>query len=294
MAGAELETVLRYLDQHRPKERTLATVRGYLDAMVTMEPVAADVTVEPLAIGGVPAERLMTPGADPTRTLLYLHGGGYALGSAAAYRAFCGRIARAFGGATLVLDYRLAPEHPFPAGLDDAIAAARALLARPGGAAQLVVAGDSAGGGLALATLLSLRDAGDPLPRAAALMSPWVDLEGSGESNTTRAALDPIVSREGMQNLAQMYLGDRDRRAPLVSPTHAKLEALPPLFVQLGTREMQFDDVMLFGEKARRAGVSLDLEVWEGMVHVFQLFPVLPDAPQAIERLGAFLRSNVG
>ncbi len=140
---------------------------------------------------------------------------------------------------------------------------------------------------------MSLRDAGEPLPAAAALLSPWVDLEGSGASNTERASLDPIVTREGMQNLAAMYLGDRDRKHPLASPTYAKLDGLPPLLVHLGTREVQFDDVMTFVDKARRAGVAVESEVWDGMLHAFQLFPVLPDAGRALDRIGAFLRSKL-
>jgi acetyl esterase/lipase len=292
MESAEIQKVIEHLDRHRPKERTLATVRAYLEAMVSMEPAPPEVSAEPLVVGGVPAERLTTPGADTTRTLLYLHGGGYALGSPLAYRPFAGRIARAFAGAVVVVDYRLAPEHPFPAGLEDAIAATRALL-RTVGPTRLVVGGDSAGGGLALATLISLRDAGEELPAAAALLSPWVDLEGTGDSMQSRAALDPVVTREGMVNLAQMYLGDRSRREPLASPTYAKLERLPPMLVQLGTRELQYDDVMAFTLKLRSAGVAVDVEVWEGMLHVFQMFPVLADSARAIDRIGAYLRSRI-
>ena len=293
MASADIERVLRYLDQHRPAERTLAGARRYLEAMVAMEPAASDVATETITIGGVQADRLLPPGADTSRTLLYFHGGGYALGSAAAYRPFTSRIARAFGGATVVLDYRLAPEHPFPAGLDDAVSACRALLATGHSERRLALAGDSAGGGLVVATMLALRDAGEALPAAAALLSPWVDLEGSGDSMTSRAALDPIVGREGMQALSQMYLGDRDRRAPLASPTYATLEGLPPLLIQMGTRETQHDDGVAFAEKLRAAGVSVELEVWQDMLHVFQMFPVLPDAHRAVDRIGQFLRSKM-
>jgi len=293
MAYAEIEQVIQYLDRHRPTERTLATVRGYLDALVSMEPPAPDVSVELITVGGVPAERLMAPGNDPSRTLLYFHGGGYSLGSAKVYRPLAGRLARAFGGTTVVLDYRLAPENPFPAGKDDAVSATRALIREMGGPRRVVLGGDSAGGGLALATLLSLRDAGEPLPAAAALLSPWVDLEGTGESVTTRAALDPIISREGLTNLGQLYVGNHDKRDPLVAATYAKLEGLPPLLMQVGTREIQFDDAVTFVEKLRRAGVAIDFEIWEGMLHVFQLFPVLPDAQLAIDRIGSYLRSQV-
>jgi len=293
MAHAEVDQVLRYLAEHRPTERTLAAARGFVDAMVAMEPPLPDVTVESVTIGGVPAERLTPQGADLSRTFLYLHGGGYAFGSASGYRPFTSRLAHAFGGVTLALDYRRAPENPFPAGIDDTIAACRSLLSTVS-PSRVVVGGDSAGAGLALAALITLRDAGEPLPAAMALLSPWVDLEGSGESMTTRAALDPIVSREGMQILAAMYLGTRDRKDPLASPTYARLEGLPPTLVQVGTREAELDDVTLFAEKLRAANVQVELEVWEEMLHVFQMFPVLSDAWRAIDRIAQFLRSKTG
>jgi len=294
MSRPPLEIVRQYLDAHRPKERSLPRLGEYLSSMPNMEPVAADIQVTQLALGGVPCERVEAPGADESRTLLYFHGGGYAFGSPLAYRPFTGRIARAFGGPVVVVDYRLAPEHPFPAGLDDAVAACRALLARIGDARRLVLAGDSAGGGLVVSTLLTLRDAGEPLPAAAALLSPFVDLEGTGGSMVTRAALDPIVQREGIQNLAKMYLGDRDRKTPLAAPTHADLHGLPPLLLQTGTSETQFDDAVTFAEKLRRAGVEVTFESWQDMIHVFQMFPVFPEAQRAIDRIGEFLRATTG
>jgi monoterpene epsilon-lactone hydrolase len=290
MPQADIDQVLRYLTEHRPTERSLATGRAYVDAMLAMEPALPEVTVVSVVVGGVPAERLTPPGADLSRTLLYVHGGGYAFGSARGYRPLASRLARAFGGVTIVLDYRLAPEHPFPAGLDDAIAASRALLRV---SPRVVLSGDSAGAGLALAAMTTLRDAGEALPAGAALLSPWVDLEGSGASMTTRAALDPIVTREGMRALASLYLGTHDRKDPLAAPTYAKLAGLPPLLVQVGTREVELDDVTLFAAKLRAAGVSVDLEVWDEMLHVFQMFPVLPDARRAIDRIAAFLLARI-
>jgi acetyl esterase/lipase len=288
MPSDELEQVLRHLDRHRPTERTLPNLRRYVDAMGAMEPVAPDVVIEASVASGVPCERVTVPGVDPTKTLLYFHGGGYSLGSPEGYRPLAGKLARAFGGAVVVPDYRRSPEHPFPAGFEDALAVARTF-----DATRTVLGGDSAGGGLAVATLVALREGGEPLPRGAALLSPWVDLAGTGASLTERASLDPVVSREGMQSLAQLYLGDGDRRDPRASPTHAKLEGLPPLLVQLGTREIQFDDVHAFVDKARSAGVDVTLEDWEGMIHVFQMFPVFSDAARAIDRIGAFLRSRL-
>ncbi len=295
MASAAIDQVLRHLDKHRPSERTLPGLRAYVDAMTAMEPEAHDVAAHAITVGGVRAERVTTPGCDETRTLLYFHGGGYAFGSASGYRPFTGRLARAFGGAVVTLDYRLAPEHPFPAGLDDAVAACRALLPTTDLGKRLVLGGDSAGGGLALAAMVTLRDAGDPLPAGAALLSPWVDLEGPGESMNTRAAVDPIVTREGMRNLSAMYVGDAgDRRNPLVSPTHARLAGLPPLLMHTGTREVQYDDAVAFVAKVRAAGVPIEFEAWEGMLHVFQIFPVLPEAGAAIGKIGGFLRARTG
>jgi monoterpene epsilon-lactone hydrolase len=290
MPEAEIEQVLRYLTEHRPTERSLATGRAYVDAMLAMAPPLPEVMAESVVTGGVPAERLTPPGADLSRTLLYLHGGGYALGSARGYRPLASRLARAFGGVTIVLDYRLAPEHPFPAAIDDAVAATRALLAT---SPRLVLGGDSAGAGLVLAAMTTLRDAGEKLPAGAALLSPWVDLEGSGASMTTLAALDPIVTREGMQALAFLYLGARDRKDPLAAPTYAKLAGLPPLLVQVGTREVELDDVTLFADKLRASGVSVELEVWAEMLHVFQMFPVLSDARRAIDRIAEFLLARI-
>lgn len=294
MSDAEIDRVLRYLTEHRPSEQSLVGARAYVETMVAMEPPLPDVAITSVVLGGVPAERMVPPDADLSRTFLYLHGGGYSLGSAKGYRPFTSRLARAFGGVTIALDYRLAPEHPFPAAIDDCLAATRSIIRDAGGdASRLVLGGDSAGGGLVLAALLTMRDAGEPLPAAAALLSPWVDLEGSGESMTTRAALDPIVTRAGMHVLASLYLGAGDRKAPLASPTYAVLDGLPPLLVQVGTREAEYDDVTLFAEKLRAAKVRVELEVWENMLHVFQMFPVLSDAGRAINRIGEFLRANI-
>jgi epsilon-lactone hydrolase len=294
MPISPLETVRRYLDEHRPKERSLEGTRRYVDAMLAMEPVASDIRVESIEVGGIPAEVVTAPDADATRTLLYFHGGGFAFGSPRGYRPLTARLARAFGGRAVVVDYRLAPEHPFPAGADDCLAACRALLATLRDARRLVLAGDSAGGALVVATLVSLRDAGEPLPAAAALLSPWVDLEGTGESMTTRAALDPIVQREGVQILAQLYLGDRDRKNPRAAVTHANLLGLPPMLVQTGTSETQFDDTVTFADKLRAAGVSVTFEPWQDMIHVFQMFPAFPDAHRAVDRIGSFLRKESG
>jgi len=294
MAFAELETVLAHLRAHQPRggARTLVDLRRYVDAMGAMEPVAPDIAIEPMALGGVPAERLAAPGADPKRALLYVHGGAYAFGTLAGYRPLAGRIARAFGAQVFVVGYRLAPEHPFPAGLDDVKRSYAALRAATRDAAKIAIAGDSAGGGLTLAALVALRDERTKLPLAAACLSPCVDLEATGESMTARAALDPIIQREGVLASAQMYLGAGDRRSPLASPLYADLRGLPPLLLHVGTSETLYDDSVRFADRARAQGVDVTLDVWEGMIHVFHMFPAFADAHRAVDRLGAFLRAR--
>jgi acetyl esterase/lipase len=191
------------------------------------------------------------------------------------------------------VEYRLAPEHPFPAAVEDATAAYRWLLASGVRPAGIAIAGDSAGGGLTLATLVALRDAGDPLPAAAVCLSPWVDLEGIGDSMATKAAADPFVRKEMIQFMAQQYLGERSLRTPLAAPLYADLHGLPPLLIQVGTAETLLDDSTRIAERARAAGVSVTLDTWDNMIHVWQLFaPMLPEGQQAIERIGAFIREH--
>jgi monoterpene epsilon-lactone hydrolase len=255
--------------------------------------VAADVTSTPIDAGGVPGAWIVAPGAAEERVLLYLHGGGYVVGSVDTHRDLMARLSRAAGVRVLGVDYRLAPEEPFPAALEGAIAAYRWLVGSALDPAHIAIAGDSAGGGLTLATLVALRDAGAPLPAAAACLSPWVDLEGTGESITTKAAVDPFVRKEALQFMTQHYLGDRDPRTPLASPLYADLHGLPPLFIQLGTAEILLDDATRIADRAKAAGVPVTLDVWEDMIHVWPLFAaILPEGQQAIERIGAFIREH--
>jgi acetyl esterase/lipase len=265
---------------------------NFAQAMAATQ-VAPDIRVTPVNAGGVPAEWIAAPGAVEERVVLYLHGGGYVLCSVSTHRDMISRLARAAQARALGLEYRLAPEHPFPAAVEDATAAYRWLLASGIQPARLVIAGDSAGGGLTVATLVALRDAGDPLPAAGVCLSPWVDLEGIGDSMTTRAAADPFVRKDMIHSLAQLYLGERNPRTPLAAPLYAELRGLPPLLIQVGTAETLFDDATRLAERARAAGVQVTLDVWEDMIHVWQLFAaMLPEGQQAIERLGAFIRER--
>ena len=224
--------------------------------------------------------RSSAAGLATSRVVLFLHGGGYSLGSARSHRNLGKRIAYAARARVVLPDYRLAPEHVFPAAVEDAVAAYRWLLATGVEPERIAVAGDSAGAGLALALLVSLRDAGAPLPACAVLLSPFADLECRGESYATLAELDPIVSREMGLGMGRVYIGDREPSDPLASPVNAALDGLPPLLIQVGSREVVLDDARAIERHAREAGVLAKLDVWPGMVHVWHLFAsALEDRP---------------
>jgi monoterpene epsilon-lactone hydrolase len=226
--------------------------------------------------------------------VLYLHGGGYVIGSPSSHRHLAAAIARAAGVQALLLDYRLAPEHPFPAALDDALAAYQWLQTQGVAANRIIVAGDSAGGGLTMATLLALRDRKLPRPAGGVCISPWVDLTCSGASYATRASADPIVTREGIEMMAQAYVGNGDRKSPLVSPLFADLHDLPPLLIQVGSDEVLLDDSLVLGRRALAAGVSVKVEEWPTMVHVWHWFlPMLDEADRAVAGIGDFVRARI-
>ena len=253
----------------------------------------AGVTCTPVDAGGVSAEWSAADGADQNKVILYVHGGGYVMGSAGSHRDMTGRLSQAAGARVLSLNYRLAPEHPFPAPVDDAVAAYRWLLGQGIQAANIAIAGDSAGGGLALAALIAIRDAGAPLPAAGIGISPWVDMEGTGESMTTRAAVDPVVQKEGLLGMAKLYLGGADPKDPLAAPLHANLAGLPPLLIQVGDAETLLDDATRITERAQKADVDVTLKIWDEMPHVWHLFaPILPEGQQAIEEIGAFFKER--
>jgi acetyl esterase/lipase len=237
---------------------------------------------------------VLAPGAETGRILLYLHGGGYVIGSSNTHRDLAGRLSRAAAARVLLIDYRLAPEHPYPAAVEDATVAYRWLLRHGATPASMVIAGDSAGGGLTVAALVALRDAGEALPAAGVCISPWIDLEGIGASMTTRASVDPIVQRQGLVWFANLYLGGASPQTPLAAPLYADLHGLPPLFIHVGTAETLLDDATRLAECARAAGVEVTLEVWEEMIHVWHLFAaMLPEGQQAIERIGEYIRQRI-
>jgi epsilon-lactone hydrolase len=270
------------------------TLRAFFEAMVAVFPVPEGARCTPAEMGGVPGEWVEMPGSSAERTILYLHGGGYVIGSLNTHRSMVARIAREAQARCFSLDYRLAPEHPFPAAVEDATRAYRALLASGIAANRIVVMGDSAGGGLTLATLLSLRDSGDPLPAAGVCLSPWTDLEGTGDSCADASILDPMLQLAGLQAFGALYAGKNVREC-LASPLHADYRGLPPLYILVGTREVLLDDSRRVAEKARAAGVPVMLETGHGLIHVWPMFgDDVPEAAEAVRNIGAFVRMRLG
>jgi epsilon-lactone hydrolase len=270
---------------------TIAERRRVMASLAAPPPEAT--AVDPVDAGGVPAEWVAAAGAPPGRVLLYFHGGAYQIGSRATVRHLVALLSGVIEARALSVDYRLAPEHPFPAAIEDALTAYRWLLAGGTDPELIAVAGDSAGGGLALAALVALRDAGEPLPAAAVLLSPWTDLALTGASLRTRAAVDVLIKPDGMVEAAEFYLAGADPRHPYASPLYADLRGLPPLLIHVGDAEVILDDSTRLAARARAAGVDVSLEVWDEMPHVFPAFAgLLPEADQAIERIGSWLNQR--
>jgi len=259
-----------------------------------LHPVPDDVLVTEVSAGGVPAHWLAAPGTGAGRVLLFLHSGGYELGSLRSDGELAARLGRASGMRVLFPEYRLAPEHPFPAAIDDVLAAWRWLrTSQDLSATSIAVAGGSAGGGLAVALLVALRDAGEALPAAAALMSPTVDLTSSGASMTERADQDAISTPAMLRQLAAGYLAGADPKTPLASPLFASLSGLPPLLVLVGTADLLLSDSERLAEAAAKAGVDVTLEVGAGLPHVYPIMLGTPEAAEATGQIGRFLRARV-
>jgi monoterpene epsilon-lactone hydrolase len=275
------------------RDSTVAQMRNDWDA--AFGGCTAPVTCERVSAGGVDGEWISPANAPQDKAILYFHGGGFRIGSVSSHRDLIAHIALATGCRVLAINYRLAPEHRFPAALDDAVAAydwMRGYGLKPG---NIAFAGDSAGGNLVLSAMLALRERGLPLPVAGVLMSPWTDLAASGASYVSRADADPIHQRPMIVALAKNYLGGQgDPYDSLVSPLYADLGGLPPLLIQVSDRETVLDDSVLFADLARAAGVDVDLQVWDGMIHVFQMFGAeLPEAHRAIVSIAGFLNRHL-
>ena len=251
------------------------------------------VVFEPLVVEGIPAAWLVPEGADSDQVILYLHGGAYVVGSIRSYWKLAARIAGAAGCRALVVEYRLAPENQYPAAIEDAVNAYHWLLRQGYQPDRIVIAGDSAGGALAAATLVSLRDSGDPLPAAAIMLSPWVNLEATGETIKTNARTD-WISEKWLKWSANLYLGKADPKGPLASPLYADHKGLPPMLIHTGTSEILLDDARRLAERAREDGVEVELEVFEGMFHVWHLCcPLVPESEDAVKKLGSYCRDKM-
>jgi epsilon-lactone hydrolase len=291
MADPEIAE-LRDIIASRPRATEIAQMRLDSDARGKAFGLPADVTVEPVTANGVPAEWTSTPGADPDKAILYLHGGGYVICSLDSHRHLVAEAGRAAGTRTLAIDYRLAPEHPFPAPVEDTVAAYRYLLDRGLKPKRIALAGDSAGGGLVVGALLAIREAGLPLPACGWCISPWVDMEALGQSFTDRAETDPTVQRATIQMMAQMYLGGANPRHPHAAPLYGDLRGLPPLLIQVGSVETLLDDSISLARKAGTADVPVELQIWPEMIHIWHIFfPMLSAGRRAIASGGAFVRN---
>ena len=278
-----------------PQLGSLAERRAMYDRAEKVFTLPADTAVEAVTAGGRPAEWIRAAGARADAALLYLHGGGYAIGSPRSHRHLAAAIARAAGVACLLLDYRLAPEQPFPGAVDDAVAAHRWLLMDKGIApSRIAIAGDSAGGGLTVAALVAIREAGLGSPGVGVCISPWTDLTCSAPSYRERASRDPMVTLPNITAMARDYLNGADPRTPLASPIFADLRGLPPLLIHVGSEEVLLDDATRLAERARAAGVDVAIEVWEPMIHVWHWFlPWLDEAQGAVEKIGGFLKPRL-
>lgn len=268
--------------------------RARLDRLSGMIPLATGVRSESATVAGLHAEYLVPAEAATGRLLLYWHGGAYLMGSCRSHRSFVSHIAKSSGVTALLAEYRLAPENPFPAAVDDAVNVYKALLGDGHRPDDIVVAGDSAGGGLSVAMLMRLRDEGLELPHALALLSPWLDLSGGGESMQSRRHKDPWFDPEDLPHIARHYCCDADLTNPLVSPVYGDAGHFPPTYIQVGDDEILLSDSERMVEMIRRGGGQAELEVWPGMWHVWQMFvQFMPESRQAVDRLGEFIRGQL-
>jgi epsilon-lactone hydrolase len=270
------------------------TLRAAFDETMKRVPVADDVEQSPTTIGGVDAVEVMIREADSSNVFLYFHGGVYVIGSAAASVPLVSELARRADAKGITLDYRLAPEHPFPAAVEDARAAYEGLLGQGVDPAHIALAGESAGCGLAVATLLGLREAGLPLPCCAFLMSPYVDLTLSGETLLTKAAVDPILTPDGLRLRVPEYVNGANAADPLISPVFGDLRGLPPLLIQVGSHETLLSDALRLAGRAATADVQVTLEVTPGVPHVFQGFAAaLDEGDAALDRAAVFMKDQL-
>jgi epsilon-lactone hydrolase len=294
MAQSEIEAI-RALLSSKPRPVGWPERRKRLDDVGSVWPVADDVKLTAVDVNGVSGEWSIIPGNDPSRVLMFFHGGGYCSGSIVSHRRLVTEAGRAAGVRTLALAYRLAPEHSFPAAYDDVLTAWRFLRNQDIPAAHIAIGGDSAGAGLAVALISRLRDAQEELPACAWLISPWTDLTLSGSTLTSKDAVDPLMHKQYLNELADAYLpAGIDRRDPRVSPLYADLRGFPPMLIQVGSAETLLDDATRFAAVAGAADVPVTLEIWPHMIHAWPLWNAhLEPGRRALANAGAFIRQHL-
>ena len=287
-----LEAILR--QSAFPPGIDIGEQRRQLKELVSAQPLPAGVTVTAAALGGVPTAEITIGGVEPRHVVLYFHGGVYVLGDAFQAAGLASQVGRRAGARVISVDYRLAPEHPYPAAVDDALAAYEALLHNGTAPSDIAFAGESAGGGLAIATLVNARDHGLPLPAAAFVMSPYADLTLAGTTMQTKREVDPLMSRENLQSRVTDYTAGQDPALGLISPIFADLSGLPPLIIQAGTHEVLLDDAVRLARQAATADVEVTLDITPRVPHVFQTFyPILDEAAAALDRAGQLLSAHL-
>ncbi len=271
---------------------SIAEQRAGMEAATATLPTAEGVSFEKLMIDKMAAEWIIPLETTDDTVILYFHGGGHCVGSIATHRSLVSFMAKFTKVKALMIDYRLSPENPFPAAVEDGVSAFRFLLGQGVSPSSIVISGDSAGGNLTMATLLDLKDKGDPMPAAAVVLSPWVDMEGIGKSMETNAAIDPFIQKDTILSCADMYLNGINPRTQLAAPIYADLSGLPPLLIQVGSAETLLDDAIRLSEKAKEAGVDVGLEEYEDMVHVWQVLVGLtvPESVEAVKHIAQFIR----
>lgn len=295
MASKELLTIMEIMRSQKSaagndaaeNNADIETMRAGMEQMQAGLKVPDDVIIESISADGVSAEWVTTPESED-RVIIYYHGGGYVMGSVNTHRELCSRLSRSVRARVLNVDYRLAPEHVFPAAVNDGVTSYRWLLNQGIDPNLILMAGDSAGGGLTLSTLVSLKDLNIPLPAGAFMFSPWTDLAATGDSVLSRKDLDPMISPTSLDHITNMYIGEQPPDHPLISPLYADLSSLPPLLIQVGGAEILYDDSTRLANAADKAGVDITLQEWEAAFHVFQAVPVLPEASQALEKVALF------
>jgi len=287
-----LETILR--QSAFPTDSDVNEQRRQLKALLSAQPLPTDVTVTPAALGGVPTAEITIDGIEPRHVVLYFHGGVYVVGDAFLAADLASQVGRRTHAKVISVDYRLAPEHPYPAAVDDALAAYQALLHNGTAPSDIAFVGESAGGGLAVATLVNARDHGLPLPAAAFVMSPYADLTLTGTTMDTKHEVDPLMSRQALQARVTDYTAGHDATVGLISPIFADLSGLPPLIIQAGTHEVLLDDAVRLAQQAATADVEVTLDITPRVPHVFQSFyPILDEAAAALDRAGQLLSAHL-